>query len=271
MSPIQSKLLLPYTDIVHGFSTKADGNMSYKRDIDQRAESNNTVFLFKLGINKKACQIINPELRHGNTVALVEPVPHRSGYTEVDKYSPEVIRVINGTLEFTDVKDAQRGIDACFSNRRECFITMRPADCAIIFVYDPITTVYGLIHIGTAGLFSGLIQRSVDALRLWFSVNPRDLICFVGPSISAQAYDLKSSGIYKRVLHNYLTEQEARCFDPQARLLELLKNADITAEHIDQSVECTASKNSRFYSNHRCKTDTERAAEGRMLAIIGKR
>ncbi|MFZ6015363.1 MAG: polyphenol oxidase family protein [Patescibacteria group bacterium] len=263
---IKSALLSKFPKLVHGFSAAADGNMTYKNDIDGNAETNNRRFLSALGINPDDYQILNPELKHGNTVVIVEPTPMMSGYTEIDKYGSEVIYTQNGTLQFTLDKDAMRGIDACFSQSQGCLITMRPADCAVIFVFDPENNVFGLIHAGVAGLYSGIIHRSFETLRRKFGTSAKYVHCYVSPSISAQAYDVTAGRLYKKILHQYLPPEQARHFNPKARAVELLKNADILPEHIELSHECTATGD-KFFSNHRSRGQDPR----RMLAVIGLR
>lgn len=266
--PIKSLLLSQFRVLIHGFSTAADGNMTYKHDVNHDTDVNNRNFLTKLGINPNDYQILNPELRHGNAVAIVEPTPMVCGYTEIDKYSQEVTYVHNGTLQFTMDKDAMRGLDACFSQNQGCLITMRPADCATIFVFDPEHMVFGLIHAGVAGLFSGIIHRSFDVLHRKFSTNGRYVHCYVGPSISAQAYDLTAGRLYKQILHLYLPPEQAKHFNPKARIVELLKNENVTPEHIELSTDCTGSGDGdQFFSNHRSRGQEQR----RMLAVIGLR
>lgn len=263
---IESSVLSQFPELVHGFSTAAHGNMSYKKG-DTQADGNNRSFYAELDINPNKYQIINPELRHGGNVAVVKSRLCRYGYTEVHKYSPEVIAFERGPQKYTPAKDAYKGIDACLSNSTGCLITIRPADCAPVFVYDPKRFAFGIIHASTSTLFSGIIERALNMMRGFFGSRCEDIVCYIGPGICASAYSLESTGLYQRVLHAELDPAEAAAYDPKKKVLNELEKCGIPAENIESSPICTASSNGTFFSNHASKGNDPR----RMLAVIGLR
>lgn len=245
--------------------------MSYKRDFDGKADANNRAFLNSLGINPDKKQIINPVVSQGNRIALMQPLPKRKGYTEIDSACAEVLKHTDCRSEFTQGQAKLTGIDACFSSSSDCYLTIRPADCAVIFVIDPKNNVFGLIHVGTAGIFSGVISRALDSMRLWFGSNLQDIVCFASPSISAAAYKLPQTNIYKKHLGRLISPEDAEAYNPKEKIMNQLLLCGILPNHIELSPHCTASNSSLYFSHHLCKTDVERATLGRMLAIIGLR
>ncbi len=259
---VQSSVLSQFSELIYGFSTTADGNMSYKKN-DPEADRNNRAFYAKLNVNPDHYQILNPELRHGGNVAVVKPLLLRNGYTEINMYSSEVMVFEKGTPKYTSAPDALRGIDAVFCNRPKCLLTIRPADCGPLYVFDPIKKAFGLIHCSTASIFSEIISRGINMMRGVFGSKPKDIHCFLGPCISVDAYELYTTGLYQRVLHNEITADEAAAYDPKKRISDDLQITGIPESNIEVSPFCTASDDATFFSNHRDQDPR------RHIAVIG--
>ncbi len=262
---IQSQALSQFPELIVGFSTAVDGNMSYKK-YDSEAEKNNRAFYAKLNVDPDGYEILNPELRHTGNVALVAPRIARRGYTEIDKYSNETRKFFKGSLIFSSASDAFRGIDACFSKHRGCLITIRPADCGAIFVYNPYQRIFGLIHASTATLFSGIIARTLQNMSECFNSMVGETLFFIGPCIGKDQYDLRKSGLYKRYLHTLITPEQAESFDIKEKILEDLLTAGAAETNIEFNTACTAVSDD-FFSNHASNGKDPR----RMLAVIGLR
>jgi copper oxidase (laccase) domain-containing protein len=263
---IESHALSQFPELVYGFSSAADGNMSYKKG-DPQADTNNRSFLQQLDIDSDSYQIINPELRHGGNVAVVKSNLFKRGYTEIQKDSGEVTAFEKGPLTYTATSDAHRGIDACISNSSKCLITIRPADCGPLFVYDSNKYVFGLIHCSTASLYSNIVGRAISMMRGYFGSKPEDVHCYLGPCISVDAYELCTTGLYQRVLHKEMTPDEAAAYDPKGKIVEDLQKNGIPETNIEVSNVCTASSEGVFFSNHASNGQDGR----RHLAVIGLR
>jgi copper oxidase (laccase) domain-containing protein len=261
---VESHVLSQFPELVYGMSTATDGNMSYKKN-DPQADENNRRFLQQLDIDPDRYHILNPELRHGGNVAVAKSMLFRHGYTEISEYSSEVMGFEKGTLRYTCTKDAYKGIDAVFSDRQRCLLSIRPADCGPLFVYDPQRKVFGIIHCSTASLFSDIIERAINMMRDYFGSKPKDILCFLGPCISVDAYELCTTGLYHRVLHKEMTPDEAAAYDPKGKIVEDLLRVSIPKANIEVSDACTASSDGKFFSNHRDQDSR------RMLAVIGLR
>lgn len=273
MEIVRSELLSAFPELMHGFSTKAWGNMSYRRDADGRADSNNREFLSAMGCGTNTRYVLDPCLNHGNTIAWLEP-SLRTGHVPVNLYSPEV-KLFSFRKPILPPDPAicppDDGIDACWTDVPGALLTMRPADCAVVYMYDPKSGCVGMAHAGTAGIFSGIVTHAIESIQRWHNVKPYDLRCYIAPSVSAQAYDLRSTGAWKNKLHTILTSEQAAEYNPKARISNQLIACGVLPEHVEVSLECTASDPERFYSHSRGKSPEERAAVGRMLAVIGVR
>ncbi|MBU2565993.1 polyphenol oxidase family protein [Patescibacteria group bacterium] len=262
---IQSKLLDPY--VLHGFTTKAMGDMSLIRNTDGKAEQHNQALYDFLGISQNELTIVNPKLNHGANFAFVKSTG-RFGYRSIDfdspetKYSQRITTV--ATEDLHPIHDT--GIDACFTKDPRVVLTMRPADCAVLFVVDPIKNSFGLIHAGTASITSDGVWRAIKFYIFASGTKPENVLVFVSPSITAKAYNLTKSGLWQRKLHKTIKLEDALHYDPQASILQQLLNAGLKRKNIQISSFCTASDHALFFSNH---TSLDPTKEGRMLALIG--
>ncbi|MBD3281329.1 hypothetical protein GF391_01130 [Candidatus Uhrbacteria bacterium] len=261
---VKSQVLSQFTELVCGFSTAADGNMSYKKG-DPEADANNRAFYAKLGIDPDKYQILNPELRHGGNVAVAKTALLKKGYTEINMYSSEVMVFEKGPLKYTSARDALRGIDAVMSNRTRCLLTIRPADCGPLYIYDPSKKAFGLIHCSTASLFSKIIERGINMMRGYFGSQPGDIHCYLGPGISYDAYELCTTGLYHRILRDEMSMEQAIAYDPKGHVKAELQKSGIPKQHIEISPLCTASPDALFFSNHRDQDPR------RHIAVIGLR
>lgn len=267
---IKSRILNYYT-IIHGTSTKTLGNMSLARDIDGEALKNLQIFFNKLGIDYENCQIIFPKLKHSANVALVSK-GQMSGVVSLEQNSSEILKLkkfsgINPPIDF--IADPEEGIDACISNSKNLFIAMLPADCAPVFLFDPITDYYALIHAGVLGAFSKISLNTISCMSEWCSTKPENLICYIGPSISSKQYKLKESGLWNKVLKKRVDEKIAENFNLKYFLKDQLIGAGVKSKNIEICPLCTATNNDLFFSNYVAKSVEEKQLQGRHMSIIG--
>lgn len=273
MDIVRSVLLSQFPELVHGFATKEWGNMSFRRDWDGKAKQNNVEFLLALGIDPTTTPILDPCLNHGNNVALLESryrayrlITLNEGEVQNFSYNTPIVPP-DPSLCPPDM-----GIDACWTGDAGACLTMRPADCAIVMVYDPRTRTVGLLHAGTVGVLAEIIPHAIESVTRWRNVNPRFAYCFVGPSICREAYDLTQSGLWRSGhLKRVISESQAQEYDPKARIRLQLLSCGIPDAHIEISQECTASQPDRYFSHSAAGTKEERKRLGRMLAVIGLR
>jgi len=271
MEIVRSELLSNFPELVHGFSTKPWGNMSFRNDVDGRADANNREFLAAVGLDQED-KILNPLLNHGNNVAWLHPMTGR-GYCEMAIGSVGVMKYSQRASIIPpspDICVPDQGIDAIWTDAKCIYLTMRPADCAVIYIYDPRTHAFGLVHAGTVGVFSRIAPHALQMGTLWFGIRPANLRCYISPSISGKAYDLRRTGAWTKRLHKLLTLDDAETYDPKIRLQNQLRTCGVLDEHVEISPDCTASDPDKYFSHHRDTKDGP-PVTGRMMAIIGLR
>jgi len=259
-------------EIIHGNSTKFFGNMSISKDMDGKTDENRRKFWNKLGLNYKKSQIIFPELKQSANVALISG-KQTGAITLLKQNSPEIIKLkkfpgINPPADY--ITNPETGIDACISNSKNLFIAILPADCAPVFLFDPLTNYYALIHAGVLGAFSNIVANTISCMKDWCATDPQNLICYIGPAISAKAYNLKKSGLWDKTLKNKIEEKTADNFDLKLFLKGQLINAGLKDKNIEISSLCTATNQDQFFSNHSAKLIAEKQIQGRHMSIIGR-
>lgn len=243
----QGTNLLKFSNLTHGFSSCASGNMSFRRNKKNRVISNRKKFLDQLGIDLE--KIVAMKLIHSNKVFSVNNFNCNKGTFNEKKW----IKDVDGLI--TDVP----GI----------FLFATYADCLPIFIFDPKRKVVGLLHVGWRGAIKSLCQKTLEKLKREFSSNPTDLVVFVGPSIHSCCFEVKHD-VESQFRENEfgekgLIKKSGRTFiDLQKVVLLQLISQGILDENVEISPLCTACNTDTFYS-HRVKS----SKRGAMGAVIG--
>lgn len=131
-------------------------------------------------------------------------------------------------------------------------LAIQTADCLPVLACDQAGSVIGAFHAGWKGLAAGVLTRGLKAMR----THPANLLVWIGPAISQQAYQVGSEVRDQFLLQR--PEVEA-CFLPdgpgryrfdlaQAAVLEL---RSLGVKSISLSGLCTWSEPERFFSHRR--------------------
>jgi len=81
-------------------------------------------------------------------------------------------------------------VDGLITDEPGCALTMNYADCAPIFLYDPINCSIGLGHAGWQGAVRDLPGAMVRAMQVTFGSDPATLIAGIGPCIGPCCYEV---------------------------------------------------------------------------------
>ena len=85
--------------------------------------------------------------------------------------------------------------DSCYTSTVGLACAVLSADCLPILVCNSSGSKVGVIHTGWRGLASGIFPKFVTR----FSKKPKDIICWIGPSISPENY-LVREDVYKKLI-----------------------------------------------------------------------
>lgn len=80
--------------------------------------------------------------------------------------------------------------DALITDRPNVTLFLRFADCVPIMLYDKATHTIGLVHAGWRGTVARVCAATIEAMTARFGTNPANVSATIGPSISAQRYEV---------------------------------------------------------------------------------
>lgn len=136
---------------------------------------------------------------------------------------------------------AMRGIDALVTDQHYC-LGIHVADCAAVYLFDPLKHVIGLVHAGRKGAEKEIVPRSIKAMVGTFGCNPADILLQISPCIRPPNFEM----------------------DLSALIVEQAKAVGVTKIH-DCGIDTHADPE-RYYSYRRDLGKT-----GRMLALLALR
>lgn len=117
------------------------------------------------------------------------------------------------------------------------------ADCCAVYLADPRTGAFGIVHSGKKGTEGGITRSAVVQMRSRFGCRPGDIVVQLSPCIRPPAYEV----------------------DFAAAIRQQALDAGIRPENLHDTGICTSSDLNRFYSYR-----MEKGRTGRMLALLGR-
>ena len=255
---------------------QSDGLRYYQFDIFSK-NILNAVFTRQGGISPEPWTSLNLSISVGDDPARVaENRVHAFNALGRNPASIHDAWLIHGT----DVifADAPRSLDAptqkadiLFTDNPEVSLFMRFADCVPLLFHDPKKNVIGISHAGWMGTVKGVAEVSVQAMQERYGSNPQDIVVGIGPSISADHYEVgEEVAAQFREKYGRDSEQVVQVRDEKiyldlwaANALQLQK---MGVEHIRISGLCTACHLEDWYSHRAEKGKTGRF--GVLLAMV---
>jgi polyphenol oxidase len=131
------------------------------------------------------------------------------------------------------------GVDGLVTNLPGQLLAIYVADCAAIFLADPVTRAIALLHSGRKGTEGDILGNAVSTMRSEYGTDPADLVCVVSPCIRPPDYEVDIATMIR----------------DQAAALGI--------GNFHDSCENTAADLSRHYSYR-----MEKGQTGRMLALL---
>lgn len=131
------------------------------------------------------------------------------------------------------------GVDGLTTNLPDQLLAIYVADCAAIYLADPVTRSIALLHSGKKGTELNILSEGVRKMTEAYGTNPADLTCIVSPCIRPPDYDTDFASTIRS----------------QAAALGI--------KNFHDSCENTASDLRKHYSYR-----VEKGQTGRMLALL---
>ena len=238
--------------LVHGFSTREDGNLGFTKGATRAAVRRNRLkFLRALsGARGRASQLVTLKQLHSDLIHRVDGPPKAA---------------LQGDGLITDVPGL--------------LLSIQTADCLPIFLVDSKHRAIGALHAGWRGTLARIAEKGVGLMWQHFGSRARDLVAAIGPGIHACCYEVggevrDSDPVREKYPLLFLTarapghsELPPRIFlDLVKANVRQLKDAGLRPANIHASPLCTACRTDLFFS-HRA----EQGKTGRMLGAIGIR
>lgn len=230
--------------LVHGFSTKQEGNVSLFFGLHKEVNQNQEKSLKKLNISPNDC--ITMTLQHGINIEIVDHTFKKRGMFR---------------------KDAVLA-DALITKEKGTFLFLFVADCLPIIFYDPEQEIVALAHLGWKGTDQELSKKVISKLVALGS-NPKNILVGIGPGIHKESYkkinpEQKGKKEWEKFLQDLPDDQTS--IDIVGYNVQQIIESGIPKENIEVSDIDTATS-SDFFSHYRSKRIGE--PEGRFAAIVG--
>lgn len=135
------------------------------------------------------------------------------------------------------------GADALIAQAPGVLLGIYVADCAAVYLVDPVSGAFGLVHSGKKGTELGIVPATLAALGAHFGSRAEDVRVQISPCIRPPAYEIDFAAAIRR-----------QCLE-----------AGVRPEHLADAGVCTSGDLRRYYSYR-----MEKGRTGRMLALLGK-
>lgn len=248
-------ILAGITGLVHGFSTREEGNQRYGfADPKWRIIQNRTRFLRK----------VHPAADEFPFMISVDMIPLQQDFEE------EIMIVSSA--------DAGRGMTpGSNAVRCEAMITCAPdlllnltnGDCIGVLMADPGKHCVALVHAGRESTIRRIPEKTLRVMKKEFGVDPANVIVGMGPGIRSYVLKRLPARISEDSLWQIHCHQHGRGFlvDLFGYNRDCLMAAGVPEEQIEECPYDTYARGDLFFSHYRSARTGE--PEGRHACAIG--
>jgi len=268
---------LNHSTLIHGFSTKELGNLSFRTGNKSIITERRKEFAVRLGFNWNDAVI--PSLTHSNNIVLIDNKSSLSKDIEGSYLSGG--RFVSPKKKVSTVHynpEWQAGIDGFIVSVPGVFPVILTADCAALALFHPASQIIAIGHVGIIGAINQLPKILIYALGEFCGCNSSELEAVIYPSIRVCHYDLSRSGAWnvigKNVRAYYGKGNEFYRyghFDLQGFVKWQLVETGVQHKNICDTNLCTVCYKKDFFSNFRASTSALKLREGRFASVIGTR
>ncbi|MBN1300428.1 MAG: peptidoglycan editing factor PgeF [Melioribacteraceae bacterium] len=237
---IRSSLLNKFENVIFGFSTK----IGLKR---------NEPFFF----NTSHSVGDNNELVEENRQALASQLGLDSYLIKSQK------QIHSDIIRIADERSSLEESDALITNRHGTALAVSSADCASVFLYDPVKKVIAAIHSGWRGTQKNIAGKTIKAVIKNFNSTPDDLYAYISPSVSRNNYEVGSE-VASLFQSRYIFNNNGKYYlDVSSAVYDQLTETGLRTGNIQRSLLCSYELKNLFHSYRR---DGKRS--GRAWGII---
>jgi len=215
MQIFHSTLLNNYPNLMHCFTTKADGNLAFHvGDNKDNVDKNHSALAHKYCYDKK--RLIHMQQIHSN-----------------------IVKVIDSDDSFVNPPTC----DAIITNIKETPLMVMVADCSPVLFFDPKKEVIATAHAGRAGAFNNIVHNVIESFVSEFKSKPEDICVTIGPAICQKCYEINSDLAKEAKTLGFgasiKKKSEKYFLDIRSILKKELIEAGIRPQHLEISQECS--------------------------------
>ena len=153
-------------------------------------------------------------------------------------------------------------MDGLASDRPGVLLTVTTADCVPVFLIDPVSGGFALLHAGWRGALAGIVEHGIQTLEALNGASRAEMRVHLGPAICGECYE-----VGPEVLREFgRPGTDHGILDLRAWLTEETIRSGVPASAISASSWCTRCSADLLHS-HRGSQGTA----GRMAAFLGWR
>lgn len=249
---------------VVSFSTVSDGNMLRTNANREKVEANRRSFLQRHGANYEEAYRVRTS--HGCNVELIKKL---GSSLHIKRYLEEPR--IDADFDFY-----HQGADGAVTLDKKQAIFLISGDCVPLILWDELSGLHGVIHIGLMGAVNNIV-RSLRSLLLASEIPSETLCCYLGPSIKKANYNISDSGLWRVIrpkVEKWAPEtfqfveviEGDEHFDLEGAIRHQLVQIGVMPRNIRTYPNCTASDESLFFSHYKTRGAVERE---QFISLIG--
>ena len=154
--------------------------------------------------------------------------------------------------------------DGIITGDKNLVLTIQVADCIPIFLVDPVSNNFGMIHAGWRGIVNGIVSIGIHKL-VQLDAKPKNIEVILGPSIRQCCFEVGPE-VSKKFDSSYIkeTKDHRKLIDLQCAVTQEMIVMGIRRNKIIDANECTFCNNEKYYSYRRGDKSPKR-----MIAMLG--
>jgi len=153
--------------------------------------------------------------------------------------------------------------DAMITQKKNLGLAIAVADCVPIFIYDKQNKIIAAVHSGWRGTEQKILSKTLNTIRENYNSDPKNLIAYIGPSISQANYEVGKE-VAEKFDNTYIKPKgDKYLLDVSGINYQLLIDFGIPKNQIQKSELCTYEFKSLLHSYRRNGN-----LSGRSLGVI---
>ena len=251
MKTVHSKLLAPYSNLQHFFTTRLGGVSTAPFDTNNLA--------FHVGDTPE--DVIKNHQKLANDAGY-----HYHDLIHMQQIHSDKVVIVDPKKDHFKTPPL---CDALITNQTNIPLMVMTADCTPILIYEHVNQVIAVVHAGRAGAFQSIVTQTIQTMQHSFNSQLENIHVILGPSIGACCYEVGEEIAIESQKLGFgfaITQKKAHYFlDVNAIILKELLNLGIKKEHIEDLKICNACQNNTYFSYRADQQQTGRMAGVLML------